>query len=631
MMNNIFKLIITSLLIILSNSIYSQLNQDLQLFPGPNSSAIASYSEAIISHYSGQPNISLSLPSITYRDFEIPVNLNYNSSGVVIDQRSGNCGLNWSLNIGAQITRVVRGQDDFQHDLTGSNCLITHSSNVGLITCNRLGYFELYNGTHDLVDEVFFQEGEVLCDDEYVQFSTYPDHFICALDGKYDLEPDKFIISGMNLSNSFVFEKQIINGKYRVVKSKDDGSLISYNSQSNTFDVIDNKGYIYHFEPNEITTSTSVTSGYSSYSSCQKYYSSWKLTSIESPMHDGKIELVYNEPFESIDKFINDKRIAETPNGFCPKPLRNTQTLTTTTTTGNYLSEIKCIDHVTRKLIDLTYNNKTGENNTSDKLLDFIKFYNLYENQVNQVDFSYESIYNQPSTYFREILKTVTLSQSNNLSNEYILDYFPGNLPEPGSPQLDIWGFYNGIQNTNRIDGNRTPDISYSQIGVLKSIQYPTGAKITLEFELHEFDNFSNAPVSFNNIQSKFTSNSIFGGGLRVKSITSDDGIGNEIKKNYKYVKFDPLSNIWITSGRYLSNILPTLSYPSYETCSYTNPTDGNLYTSITSIDVKESNSPFPISLSEGTNVGYSEVHEFIEGDYNYGLIKMKFINDYNL
>lgn len=114
----------------------------------------------------------------------------------------------------------------------------------------------------------------------------------------------------------------------------------------------------------------------------------------------------------------------------------------------------------------------------------------------------------------------------------YIFSYHPTNLPCKASAAIDYWGYYNGKDNkfgekhtlipmginADNYDGtynfpdeylqqtgaNRLADANAMKACMLTSIQYPTGAVTTFEYEPHSFTNYNyRAPstgISFNTI-----------------------------------------------------------------------------------------------------------------------------------
>jgi hypothetical protein len=89
----------------------------------------------------------------------------------------------------------------------------------------------------------------------------------------------------------------------------------------------------------------------------------------------------------------------------------------------------------------------------------------------------------------------------------YTFSYHGNTHPKPESLEFDHWGFYNGGGNfvvyldsacnayNNAHYGRREPIESYALQGMLEQVNYPTGAKTTIEYEMHSYGNFSGGKV----------------------------------------------------------------------------------------------------------------------------------------
>ena len=86
-----------------------------QYIPTPNSASLGAYGVVPVSMYTGKPEISIPLHTLKYKGFSLPVSLNYDGSGVKVNDMPGWVGSGWSLNAGGVITRPVRGTIDEKH------------------------------------------------------------------------------------------------------------------------------------------------------------------------------------------------------------------------------------------------------------------------------------------------------------------------------------------------------------------------------------------------------------------------------------------------------------------------------------------------------------------------------------
>lgn len=78
----------------------------------PDAAALIKSIDVPVSKTTGVPNISVPIYEIALSDISIPISIDYNSSGIRIDEISGTVGLGWSLNAGGMISSTVSGTSD---------------------------------------------------------------------------------------------------------------------------------------------------------------------------------------------------------------------------------------------------------------------------------------------------------------------------------------------------------------------------------------------------------------------------------------------------------------------------------------------------------------------------------------
>lgn len=66
-------------------------------------------------NYTGRAEVSVPIYTIEYGGMQVPVSLSYNTSGVKVADMASRVGLNWSLNAGGVVSRVIQGMDDFTY------------------------------------------------------------------------------------------------------------------------------------------------------------------------------------------------------------------------------------------------------------------------------------------------------------------------------------------------------------------------------------------------------------------------------------------------------------------------------------------------------------------------------------
>lgn len=78
----------------------------------PNAASLGKYVEFPVGHYTGVPNISIPLQTVSEGGIILPISLSYHAGGIKVEEQASNAGLGWTLNAGGMITRIVRGRPD---------------------------------------------------------------------------------------------------------------------------------------------------------------------------------------------------------------------------------------------------------------------------------------------------------------------------------------------------------------------------------------------------------------------------------------------------------------------------------------------------------------------------------------
>ncbi len=142
---------------------------------------------------------------------------------------------------------------------------------------------------------------------------------------------------------------------------------------------------------------------------------------------------------------------------------------------------------------------------------------------------------------------------------------------------------------------NRAPDETGVRMDMLTEIAYPTGGKTIFEYEGNEYGKYL-----LNNTRNYAPPGSGKAGGLRIKKITNEDGLGNMEAKEFFYVNgYDP--NVPLTS---LSSSGILDGKPATTHYNYTLTANGQY------LSLYSSNAIVPVSGNSGAICGYSEVTE---------------------
>ena len=106
-----FKISLLIIGLFTSMSIFSQ-----SLYPpkveSPNAASLGKFGEVPVGLYTGTPNISIPIYTLSYGNINLPISLRYNAASVKPAQQPGWVGSGWDLESIGTISRQVRGQID---------------------------------------------------------------------------------------------------------------------------------------------------------------------------------------------------------------------------------------------------------------------------------------------------------------------------------------------------------------------------------------------------------------------------------------------------------------------------------------------------------------------------------------
>ena len=233
-------------------NLYVPLGQDYEdkvkiATPSPNNlSSTQSYD---VDYYSGRPRIAFPLYKLESDDLAVSIGISYRASGVKLNDYASYLGLNWDLQAGGSVTRVVRGlPDESPKDYIGKN-------GVGAL---------MNTGNHSDV--------------------TRANNIA---NGDWDGEPDLFTMTTPYESISFVFDEQ--KNPVFVQPSLMDIKLIRANGPDDDINIYwtatDSKGNTYTFGNSSLSRET--------VDGPPAYVSTWYLNSVKSFNATDEVTFLY--------------------------------------------------------------------------------------------------------------------------------------------------------------------------------------------------------------------------------------------------------------------------------------------------------------------------------------------------
>jgi hypothetical protein len=160
-----------------------------QLPKAPDPAVLGAFGNTPVNLYRGLPEVSIALMTLKDREATLPVTLQYDASGIKVDDLSGPVGIKWNLNAGGFVARNVNGLPDEDYNQ---------------------GYFK-HAGPSS-----YFQSGDPaswasLC--ERNVRDTAPDDFVVSINGRtirfvFDKNLTAVTIPRQNVLINFFTEKQ---------------------------------------------------------------------------------------------------------------------------------------------------------------------------------------------------------------------------------------------------------------------------------------------------------------------------------------------------------------------------------------------------------------------------------------
>ncbi|BAU54916.1 PKD domain protein [Mucilaginibacter gotjawali] len=498
----------------------------------------------------------------------LPIALSYGTNGVKATDIEGSAGMGWNLIAGGAVTREVRGTpDDILIDLGYMSRAGWMSGTVG----NTINNMTIYNSTNPPNYPM------VAADVNFIH-----NNFGDNSGAPSDTEPDIFNVSAPGLSVQFVFDK---DHNIRTIPYQDLKIAYAYNSAGEgaitSFTITNDQGITYVFAAAESTTKKSVNpatpswfnTGYQEYIDGITYNSAWRLTQIHD-LNNNTININYTAGTE----MPSTNKVQVYLNGYTtPTTLYSVWQKTT----PELLSSIT-YQEGNGTGSPVTAFNFTYNNNSYTKA----SYINTITGFGRSFQFNYTANVHSGNNFTRYFLTNVTDPDCNTPVNYTFAYKNLANMPDSSTVSMDYWGYIN--KNTSSVllptvcvnpsntsydryavgplynpsvysiklqssltDGtNRVVDTGAVQTGLLNQINYPTGGYSIISYEP-------------NTIYASILGDDVLGAGVRVKQISSYDGI-NASPSVTSYSYLDPTN--FQSSGKALS--LPQYAFTQVYTSS---------------------------------------------------------------
>ncbi len=447
--------------------------------PNLDASSVFKFTETPVSLNNGLVNINLPIYTIKTKDLSIPIQLDYHSRGVRVEDIASTVGMGWSLSYGGMISRQARdGADEL--------------SNGYLITDSYTNFFTNIQKRAAVYEQTIYSPAR-------------------------DLIPDQFYFSTPGYSGKFIFDqldKKIVQQPYSDYKIS---SIATQSSLLNSWVVTDDKGnkfYYGNLGSKSFKSSLQVVSYVQNGTPAMAYdangnapdsshIDTWYLIQIETVSGD-LIKYNYTLDESAYYKKDYDKIVYPCISTPCDQPSNpGVYTYFSKINENKYILE--SIDFPEGK-VKFIPSSSSRVDVLGGKSLDKIQIYDSKDHLIEYFQLNYniqESIQNpntnpllaslDASSNKRMFLnEAIRYSKYNTVIEKYTYTYNSTLLPNRFSTSQDIWGYYNNASNgsylhffdyNGHLSSNRESSDERSKAGILESISYSTGLKTEFIYE----------------------------------------------------------------------------------------------------------------------------------------------------
>lgn len=543
----------------------------------PNTASLGKYGDIPVSYFTGTPNISIPLYTITEGSIQIPISLSYHPGSVRPNEHPGWVGLGWNLHTYGKITRTPKLYVDEGNNASSS--IKPYYPNPSYHGALHGATFVNTNNwdTHARIDEVFkYNQGAAAefydsnADEFSFSFGNYSGKFYYTANGWQVIsdEPNlkvqetgfmdwrdisthliNYVVPSGNGApgdqsrmfrgflittpdgTKYTFGSLVTSGsdmKDGLEFAKEYGGPAGVMCNSWLLRKIEDKDgrhVTFEYQKRHAVCTLSFHSSQTSYSCYYDWYSSWGFQSgtVNTRQHAGYLLYpVYLSKILTSKQSVNFNISVATALRYTDEFLR--------------FSVFDAPGNSSPQEFDIA---ALGNN------VDNLKWYKLDEfvvqdlapnpNQIKKVKFSY-------STSNTQRLTLNSLSDQDKSSvpvknYQFLYNDITG-LPAYGGDQTDHWGYYNGttLQGATYLNliNLRNTNPSLVVKGMLSSITYPTGGRTEFVWESNRAGNV----VSINRQSiGAYTYGHV--GGVRIKEIKnySVSSAGTPLTTSYYYVK----------------------------------------------------------------------------------------------
>lgn len=440
------------MLSLLTTLVYAQTISNLNSSAPPSSQGLSLGEISNITNhvdkYTGRLNYGIKLLNVPMAGINIPLSVNYSTTGFRVQEMPGVNGLGWGNSLNAMITRAVEGLPD--------------ENFYGYCGPNRTG------------------------EQNYSPFSK--DYFEKTTKSEWDSQPDKFFFSFMGFSGSFVLDP---DGKPILLSASQGIQILTCpfirinGAMGGKWVLRDQQGNQYIFGDGAYESTTNYCHG-EKQNQYQSYTSGWYLKKIITSTNK-EINFTYvNYSSVSYSTYVNMKR-SVSGNGTCSgNSAASWNENIDATITPAFLTKIS----YDKTSVDLEYNHNRLDL-TNGKALTSIRV-SQNGNETVAYQFNYGYFGSSDGTQAKRLkLQNITESHLGVVNKMLYAFYYneQTNLPARNSVKTDYWGYYNNNTTGSNLIGeaDKNPDYANTKANVLERVTNALGGSTYFEYQLNSF------------------------------------------------------------------------------------------------------------------------------------------------
>jgi YD repeat-containing protein len=494
--------------------------------PSPNAAAFDKYGNIPVSTYTGIPDISIPIYTITHKDIKVPITLRYHAGGIQVSEEASRVGLGWTLNAGGIINHQVNGDDDFNLRGYVKNPGPTLPFSPNVTSALRS------NSTNTIYPNAGLCEKTIA--DNTINFEGYLGSSMYGAGGVmgptiHDFEPDSYSYHFLNYDGKFMVKKN-----KEIVKEKEDELKIillgnQYSNDGSAFKMITKDGTSYFFDKKETChyfTGDNVNGDL--YAITSLYLTKIKSVKGDSVLFhysttagsNGSYTGIYTQTlFDWTEKtLLTYKQTTGLTESYIPPPYvpvvypstreydmvkLEAITYPQGSVVFSYDSRMDLRGDLKLSTINVNYTSDPSKNTM------FVLDQDYFQANAGFDAYPVGPVTTEVQNYIdkRLRLKGVYQQSLSSITNQrYQFKYDTAAIPPKNSLGRDHWGFFNGAHNSKLLPtiivnhpyfsgnylshngGDRSVNPAFSHAFVLTDIKYPTGGHTRFDYQQNDYD-----------------------------------------------------------------------------------------------------------------------------------------------